>query len=239
MPADDATLAYDDDGNLASDGYRTFTWDAENRLVQVETVPAAVPAGATEYRAAFVYDAAGTTLLYVLAITDNLGEVKTRGLDLSVAYRMPRTRFGNLSVNLDGTYVNKYDYQNEPGGPFTENAGRYADATPVFRWRHNLLFTLARGDWSFNLANRFMSHYTDQNTAVAPEFFNKVGHYSTWSLSATYTGNKKAELTAGIKNLFDEEPPFTNQVTNFQLGYDPRYTDPLGFTIYARVTYRF
>lgn len=192
-----------------------------------------------KYRNLFVYDAAGTSLLYVLAITDNLGEMKTRGLDLSVAYRMPRTRFGNLSVNLDGTYVNKYDYQNEPGGPFTENAGRYADATPVFRWRHNLLFTLARGDWSFNLVNRFMSHYTDQNTAVAPEFFNKVGHYSTWSLSATYTGNKKAALTAGIKNLFDEEPPFTNQVTNFQLGYDPRYTDPLGFTIYARVTYRF
>ncbi|MFC0251095.1 TonB-dependent receptor [Massilia consociata] len=192
-----------------------------------------------KYRDLFVYDPAGTNLLYVLAITDNLGEVKTRGLDLSLAYRMPRTRFGNFSVNLDGTYVNKYDYQNEPGGPFTQNAGRYADATPVFRWRHNLLFSLTRGDWSFNLANRYMSHYTDQNTAVAPEFFNKVKHYSTWSLSTTYTGNKKAEFTAGVKNLFDEEPPFTNQVTNFQLGYDPRYTDPLGLTVYMRVNYRF
>jgi len=192
-----------------------------------------------KYRNLFVYDPRGTTLQYVLAITDNLGEVKTRGLDVSVAYRMPRTGFGNFSVNLDGTYVNKYDYQNEPGGPFTENAGRYADATPVFRWRHNLMFTLNQGDWTFNLANRYMSHYTDQNTAVAAEFFNKVGHYSTWSIAATYTGNKKAELTAGIKNLFDKEPPFTNQVTNFQLGYDPRYTDPLGFTVYARVTYRF
>lgn len=192
-----------------------------------------------KYRDLFVYNPAGNQLQYVLLITDNLGEVKTRGLDLSVAYRMPRTRFGNFSVNLDGTYVNKYDYQNEPGGPFTENAGRYADATPVFRWRHNLLMTLARGDWTFNLSNRFMSHYTDQNTAVAPEFFNKVGHYSIWSLSATYTGMKQAELTAGIKNLFDEEPPFTNQVTNFQLGYDPRYTDPLGATVYMRLTYRF
>ncbi|MEW6763725.1 MAG: TonB-dependent receptor [Pseudomonadota bacterium] len=192
-----------------------------------------------KYRDLFVYNAAGTQLQYVLLITDNLGEVKTRGLDLSVAYRMPRTRFGNFSANLDGTYVNKYDYQNEPGGPFTENAGRYADATPVFRWRHNLLFTLVRGDWSFNLTNRYMSHYTDQNTAVAPEFFNKVGHYSTWSISTTYTGNDKAELTAGIKNLFDEKPPFTNQVTNFQLGYDPRYTDPLGATVYMRLTYRF
>ena len=192
-----------------------------------------------KYRDLFVYNAAGTQLQYVLLITDNLGEVKTRGLDLSVAYRMPRTRFGNFSANLDGTYVNKYDYQNEPGGPFTENAGRYADATPVFRWRHNLLFSLARGDWSFNLSNRYMSHYVDQNAAVAPEFFNNVGHYSTWSISTTYSGNKTAELTAGIKKLFDEKPPFTNQVTNFQLGYDPRYTDPLGATVYMRLTYRF
>jgi iron complex outermembrane receptor protein len=90
-----------------------------------------------------------------------------------------------------------------------------------------------------NLANRYMSHYTDQNSAVEPQFFNKVGHYSTWSLSTTYTGNKRAEFTAGIKNLFDKEPPFTNQLTNFQLGYDPRYTDPLGLTVYARVTYKF
>ena len=191
------------------------------------------------YQNLFVYDAAGTRLNYVLDITSNLGEVRTRGLDLSVLYRLPRNPFGNVSLSLDGTYVNKYEYQNERGGAFTQNAGRYADATPVFRWRHNLLLTLVKGDYTFNLSNRTMSHYDDQNTAVAPEFANKVGHYSTWSLSTTFTGNKQFELTAGIKNLFDEEPPFTNQITNFQLGYDPRYTDPLGRTVYARLTYKF
>ena len=191
------------------------------------------------YQDLFVYDASGTRLNYVLGITDNLGEVRTRGLDLSLLYRMPSNPFGKLSLSIDGTYVDKYEYQNERGGPFTQNAGRYADASPVFRWRHNLLLTLVRGDYVFNLANRYMSHYEDQNTAVAPEFANEVDHYSTWSVSATYTGNKQFELTAGIKNLFDEEPPFTNQVTNFQLGYDPRYTDPLGATVYMRLTYKF
>ena len=192
-----------------------------------------------KYQDLFVYDPSGTRLNYVLDITSNLGEVKTRGLDLSLLYRMPKSPIGNFSISLDGTYVNKYEYQNERGGAFTQNAGRYADATPVFRWRHNLLLTLIRGDYTFNLSNRYMSHYEDQNTAVAPEFYNKVGHYSTWSVSATYTGNEKFEFTAGVKNLFDEEPPFTNQVTNFQLGYDPRYTDPLGITPYMRLTYKF
>jgi iron complex outermembrane receptor protein len=175
----------------------------------------------------------------VLDITSNLGEVRTRGLDLSLLYRLPKNPFGNLSLSIDGTYVNKYEYQNERGGAFTQNAGVYADATPVFRWRHNVLLTLVRGDYTYNLANRYMSHYVDQNTSVAPEFANNVGHYSTWSLSTTFTGNKMFELTAGIKNLFDEEPPFSNQVTSFQLGYDPRYTDPIGRTVYARLTYKF
>ena len=30
------TLAYDEDGNLTSDGRWTYTWDAENRLVEIE-----------------------------------------------------------------------------------------------------------------------------------------------------------------------------------------------------------
>ena len=214
-------------------------WDIKLKDQISQLAEQTIFADFAKYRDLFVYDASGTRLNYVLDITSNLGEVRTRGLDLSVLYRLPRKPWGNISVSLDGTYVNKYEYQNERGGPFTQNAGRYADATPVFRWRHNLLLTMVSGDYTFNLSNRYMSHYVDQNTSVAPEFFNNVGHYSTWSLSTTFTGNKLFELTAGIKNLFDEEPPFTNQVTNFQLGYDPRYTDPLGRTVYARLTYKF
>jgi iron complex outermembrane receptor protein len=192
-----------------------------------------------KYQNLFVYDPSGTRLNYVLDITNNLGEVRTRGLDLSLLYRLPRNDFGNLSLSINGTYVNQYEYQNERGGPFVQRAGRYAGENPAFRWRHNLLLTLVRGDYTFNLANRYLSHYVDQNTSVAPEFANRVRHYSIWSLSTTFTGNKLFELTAGIKNLFDKEPPFTNQVTNFQLGYDPRYTDPLGRTVYGRLTYKF
>jgi iron complex outermembrane receptor protein len=191
-----------------------------------------------KYQNLFVYTPDGRRLEFVSAITTNLGEVKTRGLDVSMLWRLPRNPWGAFSVNLDGTYVNKYEYQNERGGPFTQNAGRYADATPVFRWRHNLLLTWNQGDWTVNLANRYNSHYVDQNH-VAPQFFRTVEHYSIWTLSGTYTANKRIDFTAGVKNLFDEDPPFTNQSTTFQQGYDPRYTDPLGRTFFMRATYKF
>ena len=191
-----------------------------------------------KYASLFHYNAAGTRLDFVSAVTTNLGEVKTRGLDLSFLWRLPRNPWGNFTLNLDGTYVNKYEYQNERGGPFTQNAGRYADATPVFRWRHNLQLSWGMGDWNINLANRYNSHYIDQNK-VAPEFARTVKHWSMWTLSGTYTGNKNVDFTAGIKNLLDEDPPYSNQSTNFQQGYDPRYTDPLGATVFMRATYKF
>jgi iron complex outermembrane receptor protein len=191
-----------------------------------------------KYADLFHYNAAGTELLFVSAITSNLGELKTRGLDVSMLYRVPRNIYGNFTINFDGTYVNKYDFQHERGGPFTQNAGRYADASPVFRWRHNVSLSWTVTDWIISLVNRYSSHYVDQN-AVDPAFAHKVAHYSTWTLSGTYTANKKIDFTAGVKNLFDQGPPYTNQGTTFQQGYDPRYTDPLGATIFMRLTYKF
>ena len=40
VPAPSVTPVYDDDGNLCNDGRWTYVWDAENRLVEMETVAA-------------------------------------------------------------------------------------------------------------------------------------------------------------------------------------------------------
>jgi len=44
-PGSDEPFAYDDDGNLTSDGRWNYTYDAENRLKSMETKPSAVTAG--------------------------------------------------------------------------------------------------------------------------------------------------------------------------------------------------
>ncbi|UUZ50308.1 TonB-dependent receptor [Massilia sp. B-10] len=122
-----------------------------------------------KYSNLFVYNASNTRLDYVLATTTNLGEIRTRGVDLSMLWRLPKNPWGNFTLAIDGTWVQKYDYQNEPNGPFTENAGRYADASPVFRWRHNATLSWSMAPWTFTLGNRYLSGYDDQN-AVDPQF---------------------------------------------------------------------
>lgn len=191
-----------------------------------------------KYKDLFHYSADGTTLLYVDSLTNNLGEMKTSGIDVSLLWKLPQTAYGKFSLSVDGTWVQKYEYQNERGGAFVENVGIYAAENPVFRWKHNAALTWSKGNWSANLSQKFLSGYTDQN-AVAAQYKRDVKFYSTFALATSYVGIKNVELTAGIKNLFDTDPPFTNQGTTFQTGYDPRYTDPLGRTFYARATYKF
>ena len=55
--------AYDDDGNLTSDGRWVYTWDAENRLRRMETASLAYTAGAPRKRIDYAYDDRGRRTL--------------------------------------------------------------------------------------------------------------------------------------------------------------------------------
>jgi RHS repeat-associated protein len=57
VPQSLEAYTYDDDGNLTSDGRWNYTWDAENRLVSMESIPA-VPVAA-RHRLEFAYDYTG------------------------------------------------------------------------------------------------------------------------------------------------------------------------------------
>ncbi|HWB05279.1 MAG TPA: RHS repeat-associated core domain-containing protein [Verrucomicrobiales bacterium] len=59
VPPASVSPAYDADGNLTDDGLRTFTWDAENRLLQITTKDTLLPAGAAMYRVSYAYDDTG------------------------------------------------------------------------------------------------------------------------------------------------------------------------------------
>lgn len=178
------------------------------------------------------------TLAYVVQINDNLGDTKTSGVDVGLNWRLGKTAWGNFAFSLDGTYVSKYDYQNEKNGEFIHNAGRYADANPVFRWRHTASILWNSGPWGVNLTQTYLSHYTDASPGVDGKD-RKVPAYTLYNVSASYSGVKNLVLTAGIKNLFDKNPPFTNQDTQFQVGYDPRYTDAIGRALFIRANYQF
>ena len=189
-----------------------------------------------KYQALFLRNPDGSPYA-ILDLNDNLGKVKTDGVDVSLNASLWRGAYGEVSLAVDGTWIHQYDYQNERDGAFIHNVGRYADNNPVFRWKHTATLNWRSGAWGATVSQAYKSGYTDQNSVDA-QYRHDVSSYSLVNVSGSYA-RQGWLLTAGVKNLFDREPPFSNQGTLFQKGYDPRYTDPVGRAWYLRGSYTF
>jgi iron complex outermembrane receptor protein len=180
---------------------------------------------------------------YVVTLTDNLGKVQTSGVDLSAAYVLNAGNAGSFAFNWDGTWVRSYKYQNSSTDPMKENVGLYVDNGPVFRWQHAVSLGWTRGDVKARLSVRHKTGYTDQNNPTTvvggPSYYGRVDAYTLVDVSATTKIGKNFSLTAGVTNLFDKDPPFSNQSTRSQRGYDPRFADPVGRALFLRGTMTF
>ncbi len=179
--------------------------------------------------------AADGSIDYIVTGLSNQGKVKTNGIDLSFDYLFPNSAYGQFGLSMQSTYVNRYDYQDEADGPYIDNVGDFQGIGVIARWKNNLVGTWNMGPYRASVTNRYTSGYNDYD----PESHSHVSSYMLWDMSAGYNWRNTLDLDVGVKNMFDRDPPFTNQAVTFQSGYDPRYTDPLGRTLYSRITYRF
>jgi iron complex outermembrane receptor protein len=206
-----------------------------SRFVRCSTVAAGGIPGTTvsDIDACAGLSATQDPIAFIDTPVENLGEQHVNGIDLSASWRLPSSAWGQFNVSMDGTYITKYRFQRERGGEFVDAKGRYIDNAPVFKWQHTLAVNWTSGPWSAVLAQRYKGGYTDQDGT------SKVDSYALHDLAVTYSGFKGMTLTAGVNNLFDEDPPRSVQATTFQRGYDPRFTDPLGRTFVVRAGYRF
>jgi len=181
----------------------------------------------------------------VLLTRQNLGNLKTSGIDVDIAWRGPATPAGRFSFALNGTYITEWKIQIEGGPDYVSGLGRNALGVPgpFPRWKHHATLGWEYGAFGATLAQTFQSGYEDTNDfpprIVDPPPPRSVSSYSVWDLQARYTGWRNTNVALGVKNLLDRDPPFTNQPFTYQVGYDPSYADPRGRTVYASVTYAF
>jgi iron complex outermembrane receptor protein len=184
-------------------------------------------------------------LAYIVNTQQNLGDTKTSGLDFSFNFNTRPESWGALSLGIRSTYILNYEFQVEPNGQWYNPVGNFNAqfGGPVLRYQQITTFGWSMGAWSALLSNRYQSGYFDQNPAssVAAGFRqNTVGAWSIWNLAATWSGWKGLTLQAGILNLFNTEPPYSNQTLRFQArAYDDRFASPLGRTWQLAARYEF
>jgi iron complex outermembrane recepter protein len=167
----------------------------------------------------------------------NHGTTKTSGIDVFFNWAAPVQDWGRLRVGLQGTYVRQWETQID-GVNYVSMLGSAVYGAPVPRWRSTLTFDWTRGPWGATLAQVYSSGYTDALPGGDAQP-RQVSAWSSWDLQARYSGFDGWQLAAGIRNLFDTEPPLSNQDTSFQVGYNPQVAAPLGRAFYLRVGYAF
>ncbi len=176
----------------------------------------------------------------------NAGKSFTQGVDLALRGNFDLAG-GRLGVGLDGTYLLEKKSQLVPSAPISASEiGVFTFSGDLgLKWKHNAYVTYGIGSFDFSLSQIFRLGY--KNNAIGqvgsgaitrPDVVENVKNYVTYNLSAAYTGIKGFRLTAGIKNLFDTDPPFAvtyDTDTGAGSSWEPRVADPRGrsFTLLA------
>ncbi|MYM39142.1 TonB-dependent receptor domain-containing protein [Duganella qianjiadongensis] len=215
------------------------------------------PVLANQYIAVYADPIQKSNVLVAIRKPLNLASSHFQGLDWDTTLRS-NTPLGRASINWTGTYMLKAE-QETPGVGVEKSIGRFNSYDDVvFRVISKVVFTLKSSDkLSNSLTVNYRSGYHDKplteddaavrvvnadgsiGGVVAME--RDVRSYTTldYQLKANYV--KNLTLTAGIKNLLNQDPPFSirNSGGGNQVGYDGRYADPLGRSFYLTANYKF
>jgi iron complex outermembrane receptor protein len=180
----------------------------------------------------------------ILLVKENQGVLKTSGLDFNADWRGARGDWGRPVLGYSGTLVLNYDRQFGPQEPYRSNLGVFLNDQVIQRWRHRASLGWDVQDLSLTLSNQYSSSYRDQNTTYDPTSNQllperNVAAYSLWDLTGSYSFSKALKVRAGVLNVLNTAPPYSNQAYYFLAGYDPTYTDPRGRSFFASVNYRF
>lgn len=156
-------------------------------------------------------DAKGT-ITAINTTLENLGARKIRGIDLNSTLRIPLEQGPRLVFNGYLSMFTRYDRADLPGDPLLGRLG----LLNLPRWRSVASATAEWADWTATLTQNNMAKMQDKAQARAGATTTAqerriLGHFETYDLSVSYRGIKNLKLNAGIKNLLDAEPPFSNQ----------------------------
>ena len=166
----------------------------------------------------------------------------TRGADLNLQAN-GKLGSGKWNIGLDGTYIDSFRSRVFANQSYTETVGQWNSRDLFVRWKHQLRFTYTEGPWSSSISQSYTAGYKDEVPVgvVPPGFDPEVAAYIVYNISATYTGFKNLTISGGIKNILNQDPPFTAHNVDFAsgAGWDPRVADPRGRAFTLRVTYKF
>lgn len=197
----------------------------------------------------FIRDAAGN----LVAIDNrwvNSGGSITEGLEISGRGGGDLWN-GQWTIGLDAQALLRKRTKVVPGEPFgPSELGLFTFSGDLgLKWKHNLFLTYGQDRWSVSLSQIFRKGYRNQQLPgvaagliTPPDLVRTTRDYVIYNASATWRPFERLEVTAGVKNLFDRDPPFAiayDSSTGAGSSWEPRVADPRGRSYTLLVEFRY
>lgn len=196
----------------------------------------------------------GVNYLAFKADNRNLGNSFSTGIDFDVTGRAPLS-FGQLTSNVTMTYMIREVSQLQKDGAYYSAIGNFAElGTVTFRWQGTWRNSLKVGNWNHTLALNFKSGYLDQsatadrldaagNVVAVDTIRLPVSRFVSADWQTDWTPIKSLQVTLGVLNIANVKPPLAVSTGGLnrgqQFGFDDRYYDSRGRTLYGNVSYKF
>jgi outer membrane receptor protein involved in Fe transport len=160
----------------------------------------------------------------------NLGAIKTSGIDSQLDWSMETVGPGQVFANVNFNYLSNYDVQQVSGGPVFHYAGTIGapiSAPPYgaqFRWKTFTTVGYRIGPASVSMDWRHLPGAKNiaQVTSVGGNGTLPVGSYELFDLQGTWAVTSHFDVRAGIDNLMNRQPP--------NVGVWPGVTNAAGVT---------
>jgi iron complex outermembrane recepter protein len=213
-----------------------------------------------KYRGLFsVTEEAGTgrPILTFNQVVVNGAVGKSTGVDLDLTAKLP-TPVGKFTGQVNATYLIESYFDLGFGGGRMSSVGRFgSDNQVAFRTLIRLSGSIESGRVANTFTVSWKPGYTDQsytegdatirirNADGTPGAFVgiegfQVPAYTLVDWQGRFSVDKTVTLSAGVKNMLDKRPPLSiKTVAGNMVGFDPRYADGKGRTLYLNGSYRF
>jgi len=197
------------------------------------------------------------TVWQVDSLPVNAASIKTRGIDVAVAYKTPEFQVlsapSTLSFNVAYTYLDRLTLQPLAGLPVENNRGQLDGDGRLgagFKHKANVSTTFAAGPVSLNWRINYLSSIKDtlgpDAESALGDSTNSVGAYWYHDAQLRWTVSNETrrqfEMFFGMDNIFDKKPPIINQngasyITGTETAADTY--DAYGRRFYAGAAFKF
>ncbi|MGY8604609.1 TonB-dependent receptor domain-containing protein [Gluconobacter cerinus] len=152
-------------------------------------------------------------LTAISAVQQNLGGLRTNGLDIDLTYRMRLGRQDSLFLSENYQQLIGYFQQYTPGGAWRNYTGRllYLSGSGMPRERSYTTVSWQHGAFSLTYMVQYIGgmHWNDGTNDLAPQTAGRTRSPGVFLQDVTvgYRAGRWA-FNTGINNLFNRQPPF-------------------------------